>query len=181
MFTTSFVAVGMVFLRSYSAFFPLQTRKVELMPNSLILVSSDHITFSQSSLESFTCSLANFRQPCTCASLSRGTLRALQDFKPWRSVLPMVTEVPAALRSFTSSPCVVLGLSRTVWRIIDCARGEILHGAPDRGQLTVVWCCFHLLIITPTVVCFSPSCLPMVLSPIHALCRRSEEHTSELQ
>src|SRR4029434_5661123 len=51
---------------------------------------------------------------CTCASLSRGTLRVLQYFKPLRrSVLPMVflvTVVPAALRSFTSSPCVVLGL-----------------------------------------------------------------------
>src|SRR4029434_10897807 len=69
---------------------------------------------SQSSLESFKCSLANFRQSCTRAFLSRGTLRALQDFKPSRrSVLPMVflvTVVPAALRSFTSSPCVVLGL-----------------------------------------------------------------------
>src|SRR4029434_8267640 len=46
--------------------------------------------------------------------LSRGILRVLQYFKPlWRSVLPMVflvTVVPAALRSFTSSPCVVLGL-----------------------------------------------------------------------
>src|SRR4029434_11297967 len=71
-------------------------------------------TFSRSSLESFKCSLANFRQPCTCASFSRGILRELRDFKPlWRKVLPMVflvTGVPAALRSFTSSPCVVLGL-----------------------------------------------------------------------
>src|SRR4029434_5133848 len=40
----------------------------------LDLVSSDHITFSQSSLESFKCPLANFRRPCTCAFLSRGTL-----------------------------------------------------------------------------------------------------------
>ena len=46
--------------------------------------------------------------------LEQGTLRVLQYFKPLRrSVLPMVflvTVVPAALRSFTSSPCVVLGL-----------------------------------------------------------------------
>src|SRR4029434_8755963 len=60
------------------------------------------------------CSLANFRRPCTCASLSRVTLRVLQYFKPLRrSVLPMVflvTVVLAALRSFTSSPCVVLGV-----------------------------------------------------------------------
>ncbi len=36
-------------------------------------------------------SLANFRRACTCAFLSRGTLRALQDFSPsQRSVLPIV-------------------------------------------------------------------------------------------
>src|SRR4029434_461510 len=51
-------------------------RQVELMPKSSILVSSDHKTFSKSFLESFKCSLANFR----CASLSRGTLRVLQNF-----------------------------------------------------------------------------------------------------
>ncbi len=42
--------------------------------------------------------LANFRRACTCAFLSRGTLRALQDFSPSRrSVLPivfLVTMVP---------------------------------------------------------------------------------------
>src|SRR4029434_6429439 len=37
------LTVGMLFLGSYSAFFPLQMRQVELMPKSLILVSSDHI------------------------------------------------------------------------------------------------------------------------------------------
>src|SRR4029434_2067466 len=102
---------------------------------SSTLVSSDHRTFFQSSLESFKYSLANFRRPCTCASLSKGTLRVLQYFKPLRrSVLPMVflvTVVPAALRSFTSSPCVVLGLFCTFRMITDTARGDILHGAPD--------------------------------------------------
>src|SRR4029434_3186925 len=87
--------------------------------------------------------------------------------KPFRrSVLPMVflvTVVPAALRSFTSSPCVVPGLLCTFRMITDTARGDILHGAPDLERWTVVWCCFHLRIITPIVVCFSPSCLPMVL------------------
>src|SRR4029434_6711065 len=66
-----------------------------------------------------------------------------------RSVLPMVflvTVVPAALRSFTSSPCVVLGLFCTFRMITDTARGDILHGAPDLERLTVVWCCFHLRI-----------------------------------
>src|SRR4029434_9040037 len=125
---------------------------------------------SQSSLESFKCSLANFRRPCTCASLSRGTLRVLQYFKPLRrSVLPMVflvTVVPAALRSFTSPPCVVLGLFCTFRMITDTARDAILCGAPDIERCRVVWCCFHLRIIAPTVVCFSPSCLPMVLYPV---------------
>ncbi len=78
------------------------------MPKSLILVSSDN-TFTQFSSES----LANFRQVCTCAFLSRGTLRVLEDFSPSRrSVLPivfLVTMFPAALRSLTRSSCVVLG------------------------------------------------------------------------
>src|SRR4029434_4389846 len=125
---------------------------------------------AQSSLESFKCSLANFRQPCTCASL-----RVLQFFKSLRrSVLPMVflvTVVPAALRSFTSSRCVVLRLFCTFRMITDTARWDILHGAPDLERWTVVWCCFHLRIIAPIVVCFSPSCLPIVLLPIPALCR----------
>src|SRR4029434_1205391 len=124
----------------------------------------------QPSIESFKCSLATFRRPCTCASFCRGTLRVLQYFTPLRrSVLPMVvlvTVVPAALRSFTSSPCVVLRLFYTFRMITDTARGDILHGAPDLERLTVVWCCFHLRIIAPIVVCFSPSCLPMDLSPI---------------
>ncbi len=59
--------------------------------------------FTQFSSES----LANFRRACTCTFLGRGTLRALQDFSPSRrSVLPisfLVTMVPAALRSLTSS------------------------------------------------------------------------------
>ena len=58
--------VGMVFLGLYSAFLFLQTRRVELMPNSSILVSSDHIAFSQASSGSSRCSLANFRRACTC-------------------------------------------------------------------------------------------------------------------
>src|SRR4029434_8688713 len=43
MFPPPCLTVCMVFLGSYSAFFPLQTRQVGLMPKSLILVSSDHI------------------------------------------------------------------------------------------------------------------------------------------
>ncbi len=51
---------------------------------------------------------------CTCAFLSRGILRVLQDFSPSRrSVLPivfLVTMVPAALRSLTRSSRIVSGL-----------------------------------------------------------------------
>ena len=83
----------------------LQTRRVELMPNSSILVSSDHITFSQASSGSSRCSLANFRWACACAFFSRGTLLVQQDFNPSRcSVLLMVlfmTVVPTAFRSLT--------------------------------------------------------------------------------
>ncbi|CDQ71266.1 unnamed protein product [Oncorhynchus mykiss] len=84
--------VGMVFFGCNSAFFVLQTQRVEFLPKSYILVSSDHMTFSQSSSGSFKCSLANFRRAWTCTGLSRGTRLALQDLSPWRrSVLLMVT------------------------------------------------------------------------------------------
>ncbi len=122
------------------------------MPKSFILDSSDHNTFTQFSSES----LANFRRACTCAFLSRGTLRALQDFSPSRrSMLPivfLVAMVPAALRSLKRSSRVVLGWFLTVLMITETPRGEILHGAPDRGRLTVILCFFHLPIISPTVV-----------------------------
>ena len=130
--------VGMVFLGLYSAFLFLQTRRVELMPNSSILVSSDHITFSQASSGSSRCSLAHFRRACTCAFFSRGTLHVQQDFNPSRcSVFLMVlfvTVVPTAFRSLTISSCVVLGWSLTFLIIFDIPRGEILRGAPDRGR-----------------------------------------------
>ncbi len=108
------------------------------MPKSWILVSSDHNTFPQFSSES----LENFRRACTCAFLSRGTLWALQGFSPSRcNVLPIVflaTMVPAALRSLTRSSCVVLDWFLTVLMIFETPQGEILHGAPDRGRLTVI-------------------------------------------
>ncbi len=112
-------------------------------------------------------SLANFRRAWTCAGLSRGTLHVLQDFNPWRcSVLLMVTVeivVPALFRSLTRSSRVVLGWSLTFFRIIDTPRGEILHGAPVWGRLTVILNFFNFLIIAPTVVAISPSCLSIVL------------------
>ncbi len=75
MFSTPCFTVGMVF-------FLLQTRQVEFLPKSSVLVSSDHITFSQSSSGSSKCSLANFRRAWTCTGLSRGTRLALQDLSP---------------------------------------------------------------------------------------------------
>ncbi len=111
--STPCFTVGMVFFGCNSAFFLLQTRQVEFLPKSSILVSSGHMTFSQSSSGSSKCSLANFRRAWTCTGLSRGTRLALQDLSPWRcSVLLMVafvTLVPALCRSFTRSHRVVLG------------------------------------------------------------------------
>ena len=118
MFPPPCFTVGMVFFGCNSAFFLLPTRRVEFLPKSSILVSSDHMTFSQSSSGSSKCSLANFRRAWTCTGLSRGTRLALQDLSPWqRSVLLMVafvTLVPALCRSFTRSPRVVLGFLFTM-------------------------------------------------------------------
>ncbi len=130
------------------------------MPKSSILVSSDHNTFTQFSSES----LENFRRACTRAFLSRGTLQAQQDFSPSRhSVLPivfLVTIFPAALRSLTRSSRVVLGWSLTILMIIETPRGEILHGAPVWGRLTVIYFFFHLRIIAPIVAAWRWSCSP---------------------
>ncbi len=91
MFPPPCFTVGMVFFGCNSAFFLLQTRQVEFLTKCYILVSSDHMTFSQSSSGSSKCSLANFRRAWTCTGLSRGTHLALQDLSPWRhSVLLMV-------------------------------------------------------------------------------------------
>ncbi len=148
----------------------------EKQPQGSILVSSDHMTFSQSSSGSSICyHIANFRRAWTCTGLSRGTRLVLQDLSSWRrSVLLMVafvTLVPALCRSFTSSPRVVLGFLLTVLVIILTPRGEILHGAPDRGRLSVVLYVFHFLIIAPTVDFFTPSCLPIADSVFPAWCR----------
>ncbi len=103
--------VGIVFLGLYSSFF-LQTQQVEFIPKSYILASSDHMTFFHASSGSSRWSLVNFRRSWTCAGLSSGTLRMLQDFNPWQcSVLLMATietVVPALFRSLTRSSRVVL-------------------------------------------------------------------------
>ncbi len=106
--------VGIVFLGLYSSFFFLQTRRVEFIPKSSILVSSDHMAFSHTSSGSSRWSLANFRQAWTCAGLSRGTLCALRDFNPWRCRVTNGNRWDCALfRSLTRSSRVVPGWSLT--------------------------------------------------------------------
>ncbi len=104
-------------------------------------------------------SLANFRRVCTCAFLSRGTLRALQDFSPSRrSVLPnvfLVTIVPAALRSLTRSSQCSFGL--IAHRSLDhwnSTRWALAMEPQTAGDCTVILCFLHLRIIAPTVVTF---------------------------
>lgn len=83
---------------------------------------------------------------------------------PQHSVLLMVTFAalaPALCRQFTRSSVELLGFLVTVIVIILTPRGEILHGAPYRGILSVVLHVFHLLLIAPTVYFFTPSCLPI--------------------
>ncbi len=112
-------------------------------------------------------SLANFRRACcTYAFLNRETLQALQDFSFYGIVLLVVflgTMVPAALRSLIRCFSVIPGWFLSILVIIETPQGEISHGAPDRGRLTVILCFLHLRIIAPTVITFSLSCLAMVL------------------
>ncbi len=121
MFPPPCLTVGMVFLGSWTAFLLLQTRRVELMPKSWILVSSDHNTFTQFSSES----LANFSRACTCAFLSRGTLRALQDFSPsWCSV------TNCFLGDYGPS-CLEI-----IHKILSCSSGLIPHRSHDHWNST---------------------------------------------
>ncbi len=155
MFPPPCFTVGMMFLGLYSSFFFLQTQGEEFIPKSYILVSSDHMIFSHASSGSSRWSLANFRRAWTCAGLSRGTLRTLQDFNPWRcSVLIMVTVetvVPALFRSLTRSSRVVLGRSLTFLRIIDTPR--------DLAYIYI------FITIAPTVVAFHQAVCLLSWSP----------------
>ncbi len=156
MFPPPCFTVGMVFFGCNSAFFLLQTRQVEFLPKSYILVSSDILPILFWIIQ----------------MLSSKLQTGLDMY--WGSVLLMVafvTLVPALCRSFTRSPRVVLGFLLTVLVIILTPRGEILRGAPDRGRLSVVLYVFHFLIIAPTVDFFTPSCLPIADSVFPAWCR----------
>ncbi len=147
--------VGMVFFGCNSAFFLLQTRQVEFLPKSSILVSSDHMTFSQSSSGSSNCSLANFRRAWTYW-LKQGDTSGTAGFESWRrSVLLMlafVTLVPALCRSFTRSPCVVLGFLLTVLVIIWPHGCEILHGSPRSREIISGLVCLPFSNNAPTVI-----------------------------
>ncbi len=101
MFPPPCFTVGMVFFGCNSAFFLLQTRQVEFLPKSYILVSSDHMTFSQSSSGSSKCSPANFRRAWTCTGLSRGTFSSGSQRRRSLS-LPVLTLIFPALL-----PCLV--------------------------------------------------------------------------
>ncbi len=125
MFPPPCLTVGMVFLGSWVAFLLLQTRRVELMPKSSILVSSDHNTFTLFSSESFICSLANFRRACTCAFLSRGTLQVLQDFSPSRH------SVTNCFLGDYGPSCLEI-----IDKILPCSSGLIPHRSRDHWNST---------------------------------------------
>ena len=128
-----------------------------------ILVSSDHITFSQASSGSSRCSLANFRWACTCAFFSRGTLRAQQDFNPsWCSV------TDGSLHDCGPNCLQVINT------LLLCCTGLILdlshhHWYPTRRDLAwsprprEIGSDFMFLIIAATVANISPCCLLIFL------------------
>ncbi len=116
MFPPPCLTVGVAFLGSYAAFLLLQIQQVEFMQKSWILVSSDHNTFTQFSCES----LANFSRACTCAFLSRGTLRLLQELSPSRR---------SVINSFFGDygP----GCFEIIDKILMCSSGMIPHHSHD--------------------------------------------------
>lgn len=65
----------MVFFGLYSAFLHLQTQRVESMPKSSVLVSSDHSAFSQAFSESFRFSRQTVNRPVHVPSCVRKTWR----------------------------------------------------------------------------------------------------------
>ncbi len=100
---------------------------------------------------------------CTYAFLSKGTLQELQDFSPSRrSVLPivfLVTMVPAwdhwqdpPVQFWAdSSP---FSWSLKLHEVRSCTEPQ------SEGDIL---CFFHLWIIVPNIITFSPSCLAIVL------------------
>ncbi len=149
------------------------------MPKSSILVSSDHNNFTQVSSES----LAHFRRACTCAFLSRGSLRAVQDFSPSRgSVLPIVfwllwsQTIWSYCQWYQGSCYYGHSYLDIIDNILPCS-GLIPHRSHDHWDSTrwdLAWSpsardIYSYFVLLPfasnhtTVVSFSPSCLAMVL------------------
>lgn len=125
-------------------------------------------TFSQSYSGSSKCSPAHIRWARTCTDLRSSTRLALQDLSHWqRSVLLMVAFVPlvqALCRSVTRSPHGLQIFLVIVLVIILTPSGEILHGALDRGRLSVVLYIFHFVIFAPTMDFYTPSRLTIAVS-----------------
>ncbi len=107
----------------------------------VLLVSSDHMTFSQSSLDHPMLS-SKLQTGLDMYWLKQGDTSGTAGFESLAAQcvtdVAFVTLVPALCRSFTRSPRVVLGFLLTVLVIILTPRGEILRGSPDRGRLSVV-------------------------------------------
>lgn len=141
------------------------------MPESLILLLSDHRTFSQAISESFRSLLAILRCACTCTSLNRRTSQVLQDFNSLScSVLSMVFNGDHSPKCFHINNKLL------------CNFGLIHHFSHDDPQPTnqdfewsskprVTLYFFHFRIIAPTVVTFWSSFLMIILQPTSDLCR----------
>ena len=145
MFPLPCLMVEIVFTGSKLAF-SLQTRGVELMPKSSILVSSDHSTFSQPPpLNHLGFYLQTSDGPVHVLSWVGGPCEHYMFSVHYDLVLLLVilvSVIPAALRS-TRSCRVVLRCSLTFLILRFTPRWEILRG----GRLIVNRCFFHFLII----------------------------------
>lgn len=162
MFPPPCFTVGMVFFGCNSAFFLLQTQ-VKFLPKSSIFDSSDILPILFWIIQMLSSKL---QMGLDMYWLKQGNTSGTACLSPWRcSVLVMVafvTLVPALSRPFTSSPIVVWGFLLTVLVIILTPQGEILHGAADRGRLSVVLYVFHFLII-PQLIFLTGWCRSTIL------------------
>ncbi len=137
----------------------------EFLPKSSILVSSDHMTFSQSSSGSSKCSLGKLQPGLDMYWLKQGDTSGTAGFESLAAQCvtdgSLVTLVPALCRSFTRSPRVVLGFLFTVLVIILTPTGWDLAWSPRSREIISGLVCLSISIIAPTVDFFTPSCLPI--------------------
>ena len=120
-----------------------------------ILVSSDHMILFQNSFSIPIWSHENFKRLATCFLLSIGVWRGWKLFmlllcSPLLMVR-LLTEVPAASRSFLNSFRVIIRLFFTFLSKIQLPQALIFRGAPDRAKLVVVPCCLNLRLMESTV------------------------------